>query len=43
MNLEGHTLFAGHDGSNKKMYSGYYNNCEVKYVKYFNNAICTME
>jgi len=37
MDLEGVTLWAGHDNSNKKFSGGYVNNCYVKYVKYFSN------
>jgi len=35
MKLEGLTLNVGHDNSNKKYSSGYYNGCVVRYFKYF--------
>jgi len=38
---EGSYFYAGHDDANRPFSSSYYNNCRVKYVKYFPNAICT--
>jgi len=42
MSLKDLTLYAGHDVPNN--WSGSYkNNCDVKYVKYFNNAVCSLK
>jgi hypothetical protein len=40
MNLNGLTLYAGHNTPSTYS-SGYHNNCEVRYFKYFKNSICT--
>jgi len=39
--LKGKTLWAGHDNSNKRLSGSYVNNCQVKYLKYFTNSICS--
>jgi len=41
MNLNGLTIYAGHDNANAPYSSSYVNNCDVKYFKYFANSICS--
>jgi len=41
--LNGVKLFVGHDEANIKFSGSYRNNCLVKYVKYFPNAVCTVD
>jgi len=43
MELNGKTLWAGHNDANKRFSGSYNNSCDVKYVKFFVNAVCTME
>jgi len=40
MELDGKKFWVGHDNANKKFTSSYMNNCEVRYFKYFNGAVC---
>jgi len=43
MELAGRTLYVAHDDANKPRSSSYKNNSEVKYFKYFTNAVATLD
>jgi len=41
MDLDGLTIYAGHDKANRQYSGSYYNNCKVKYFKHFAGQACT--